>query len=112
MTACSCWPEMDGRGRLSRQNLTWGGFPGSFVAPPAAPIFVDGHIHVIESYGLDGAVGAVESHPRPAPAGLGQFIDAGNGDYAGRGPLCGGGRTRHGLCRLDAGAARPRGPAL
>jgi hypothetical protein len=72
--------RMDKRGRLSRQNLTSGGFPGSFVAPPAAPIFVGGRIHVIESYGLDGAVGTIEWHPR-LHGWAGQFIDAGNGDY-------------------------------
>jgi hypothetical protein len=72
--------RMDKRGRLSRQNLTSGGFPGSFVAPPAAPIFVGGRIHVIESYGLDGAVGTIEWHPR-LHGWTGQFIDAGNGDY-------------------------------
>jgi hypothetical protein len=71
---------MDKRGHLSRQNLTSGGFPGSFVAPPAAPIFVGGRIHVIESYGLDGAVGTIEWHPSRR-GWSGQFIDAGNGDY-------------------------------
>ena len=72
--------RMDKRGRLSRQNLTSGGFPGSFVAPPAAPIFVGSRVHVIESYGLDGAVGTIEWHPR-GHGWIGQFIDAGNGDY-------------------------------
>ncbi len=68
------------RGRLSLQNVTSGGFPKSFVAPPAAPLFVGGRVHVIESYGLDGAVGTIEWHPR-RHGWAGQYVDAGNGDY-------------------------------
>jgi hypothetical protein len=72
--------RVDRRGRLSLQNVTSGGFPKSFVAPPAAPLFVGGRVHVIESYGLDGAVGTIEWHPR-GHAWAGQYVDAGNGDY-------------------------------
>ena len=72
--------RVDKRGRLSLQNVTSGGFPQSFVAPPAAPVFVGGRVHVIESYGLDGAVGTIEWHPR-RHGWAGQFVDAGNGDY-------------------------------
>jgi hypothetical protein len=70
----------DRRGRVSLQNVTSGGFPKSFVAPPAAPVFVGGGVHVIESYGLDGAVGTIEWHPR-RHAWAGQYIDGGVGDY-------------------------------
>jgi hypothetical protein len=72
--------RVDRRGRLSLQNVTSGGFPKSFVAPPAAPLFVGGRVHVIESYGLDGAVGTIEWHPR-GHGWAGQYVDAGNGDY-------------------------------
>ena len=72
--------RVDRRGRLSRQNVTSGGFPKSFVAPPAAPVFVGGRVHVIESYGLDGAVGTIEWHPH-GHGWAGQYVDAGNGDY-------------------------------
>jgi hypothetical protein len=72
--------RIDKQGRLSLQNLTSGGFPSSFVAPPAAPIFVGGRVRVIESYGLDGAVGTIEWHPRQH-GWAGQYIDGGIGDY-------------------------------
>jgi hypothetical protein len=72
--------RIDKRGRLSLQNVTSGGFPSSFVAPPVAPIFVGGRVHVIESYGLDGAVGTIEWHPRRR-GWAGQYIDGGIGDY-------------------------------
>ncbi|MDQ2911186.1 MAG: hypothetical protein M3R39_09260, partial [Actinomycetota bacterium] len=71
---------VDRRGRVSLQNVTSEGFPKSYVAPPAAPLFVGGRVHVIESYGLDGAVGTIEWRPR-RHAWAGQYIDAGIGDY-------------------------------
>jgi len=72
--------RIDNHGRLSLRNVTSGGFPSSFVAPPAAPIVVGGHVRVIESYGLDGAVGTIEWHPR-RHGWAGQYIDGGIGDY-------------------------------
>jgi hypothetical protein len=72
--------RIDRRGRVSLQNVTSGGFPSSFVAPPVAPIFVGGRVRVIESYGLDGAVGTIEWHPR-RHGWAGQYIDGGIGDY-------------------------------
>jgi hypothetical protein len=72
--------RVDKRGRLSLRNITSGGFPKSFVAPPAAPVFVGGRVHVVESYGVDGAVGTIEWHPR-RHAWAGQYIDGGVGDY-------------------------------
>lgn len=72
--------RVDKQGGLSPQNVTSGGFPQSFVAPPAAPIFVGGRVHVVESYGMDGAVGTIEWHPR-RHGWAGQYVDAGNGDY-------------------------------
>jgi hypothetical protein len=72
--------RVDKHGRVSLQNVTSGGFPKSFVAPPAAPLFVNGRVHVIESYGVDGAVGTIEWHSR-RHAWAGQFIDGGIGDY-------------------------------
>lgn len=73
--------RVDRRGRVGLQNVTSGGFPKSFVAPPAAPLLVGGRVHVIESYGLDGAVGTIEWHPVHRHAWAGQYIDGGIGDY-------------------------------
>jgi hypothetical protein len=72
--------RVDGKSRVTVRNVTSGGFPKSFVAPPAAPLFVGGRVHVVESYGLDGAVGTIEWHPRKH-AWSGQYIDGGIGDY-------------------------------
>jgi hypothetical protein len=72
--------RVDKRGRLVLRNVTSGGFPKSFVAPPAAPVLVRGRVHVIESYGLDGSVGTIEWRPR-RHAWAGQYIDGGIGDY-------------------------------
>jgi hypothetical protein len=70
----------DPRGRLHPQRLTLEGFPKSFVAPPAVPVFARGSLHVIESYGFDGAVGTIEWAPR-RKTWVGQFIDGGVGDF-------------------------------
>jgi hypothetical protein len=72
--------RIDKRGRVNVRNVTSGGFPKSFVAPPATPLFVAGRVHVLESYGMDGAVGTIEWHPR-GHAWTGQYIDGGIGDY-------------------------------
>jgi len=72
--------RVDSRGRLRSQRLTLQGFPMSFVAPPATPVFARGRLHVIESYGIDGAVGTIEwAHRRKMW--VGQFIDGGVGDF-------------------------------
>ncbi len=68
------------QGRLSQQNVTSAGFPKSYVAPPATPLFVGGRVHVFESYGYEGAVGTIEWRPQ-RHAWTGQFIDGGVGDY-------------------------------
>src|SRR4029453_10916389 len=72
--------RVDRQNRVTVRNVTSGGFPKSFVAPPAAPLLVGGRVHVVESYGLDGAVGAIEGNPRKH-AWAGQYIDGGIGDY-------------------------------
>jgi hypothetical protein len=72
--------RVDRKSRVTVRNVTSGGFPESFVAPPAAPLFVGGRVHVVESYGFDGAVGTIEWHPRKH-AWSGQYIDGGIGDY-------------------------------
>src|SRR5262249_57478515 len=69
-------------GRVRTQQITHEGFPKSHVAPPAAPVFTRGALHVIETYGYDGAVGTIEWGPRAQRRGWsGQFIDSGIGDY-------------------------------
>lgn len=72
--------RVDGNGRVRAQQITSQGFPKSHVAPPAAPVFTRGALHVIESYGYDGAVGTIEWGPRRR-GWSGQFLDSGIGDF-------------------------------
>ena len=72
--------RLDRDGRIRSQQITSQGFPKSHVAPPAAPVFTRGALHVIESYGYDGAVGTIEWGPRRR-GWSGQFIDSGIGDF-------------------------------
>jgi hypothetical protein len=72
--------RVDRGGRVLTQPITSEGFPKSHVAPPAAPVFRSGALHVIESYGYDGAVGTIEWGPRRR-GWSGQFIDSGIGDF-------------------------------
>jgi hypothetical protein len=67
-------------GGVRSQQITSQGFPKSHVAPPASPVFVHGVLHVIESYGYEGAVGTIEWGPRRR-GWSGQFLDAGVGDF-------------------------------
>ena len=74
--------RLDRSGRVRTQQVTHEGFPKSHVAPPAAPVFTRGALHVIETYGYEGAVGTIEWGPRAQRRGWsGQFIDSGIGDF-------------------------------
>jgi hypothetical protein len=74
--------RLDRSGRVRTQQITQQGFPKSHVAPPAAPVFTRGALHVIETYGYDGAVGTIEWGPRAQRRGWsGQFLDSGIGDF-------------------------------
>jgi hypothetical protein len=74
--------RVDRSGRVRTQQITQEGFPKSHVAPPAAPVFTRGTLHVVETYGYDGAVGTIEWGPRPQRRGWsGQFLDSGIGDF-------------------------------
>lgn len=79
--------RIDLRGRAHSVQITGSGFPKSFVAPPAVPVLAGRTVRVIESYGIDGAVGTIEWRPRNGTW-KGQYIDAGNGDFP-VGPLLG-----------------------
>jgi hypothetical protein len=84
--------RVDGRGRLQRTQITLSGFPRSYYPPSAVPVLVRGAVHVIESYGFDGAVGTIEWHPN-GHGWSGQYIDGGIGDFP-VGPMFGAvGRT-------------------
>lgn len=72
--------RVDARGRVHSEHVTAEGFPKSHVAPPAAPVLVRGRMHVIESYGFEGAVGTID-WSRTKGTWEGQFIDAGVGDF-------------------------------
>ena len=79
--------RIDRRGRRHTVQITGSGFPKSFVAPPAVPVLAGRTVRVIESYGMDGAVGTIEWRPRDRTW-KGQYIDAGYGDFP-VGPLLG-----------------------
>ena len=67
-------------GHVRSQQITSQGFPKSHVAPPASPVFVHGSLHVIETYGYEGAVGTIEWGPKRR-GWSGQFLDSGIGDF-------------------------------
>ncbi len=68
-------------GGVRYHQITVGGFPKSYVAPPAAPVVLPGdQVHVLESFGIDGAVGTIDWTRGPR-AWSGQFIDGGYGDF-------------------------------
>jgi hypothetical protein len=75
------------RGRAHSVQITGSAFPKSFVAPPAVPVLAGRTVRVIESYGVDGAVGTIEWRPQDGTW-KGQYIDAGYGDFP-VGPLLG-----------------------
>ena len=68
------------RDRVSRTRITLGGFPPSYVAPPAEPFVIGGRAHVIESYGWRGSVGTLEWVPhRKSWFGIGVDVSRGDG---------------------------------
>jgi hypothetical protein len=72
--------RVDARGHVRSQRITAEGFPQSFAAPPAAPVFVGGRIHVVETYGYRGVAATLEWYPDGRTwTGLG--IDVGLGDF-------------------------------
>jgi hypothetical protein len=73
--------RLDRKGRVHAQQITSQGFPKSHVAPPSAPVFTHGALHVIESYGYDGAVGTIDWGPKQRRGWSGQFLDSGIGDF-------------------------------
>ena len=73
--------RVDRGGRARAQQITSQGFPKSHVAPPAAPLFTRGTLHVVETYGYDGAVGTIEWGPKRRRGWSGQFLDSGIGDF-------------------------------
>jgi len=79
--------RIDPRGHAHTIQITGSGFPKSFVAPPAVPVLAGRAVRVIETYGIDGAVGTIEWRPQDGTW-KGQYIDAGNGDFP-VGPLLG-----------------------
>jgi hypothetical protein len=79
--------RIDRRGRAHTDQITGSGFPKSFVAPPAVPVLAGRSVRVVETYGIDGAVGTIEWRPQDGTW-KGQYIDAGNGDFP-VGPLLG-----------------------
>jgi hypothetical protein len=72
--------RVNARGRVDSEHITSEGFPKSHVPPPAAPVLVAGRVHVIETYGFDGAVGTID-WTRSKRTWEGQFLDAGIGDF-------------------------------
>jgi hypothetical protein len=72
--------RVDAAGHIQAKRITADGFPQSYAPPPAAPVFVHGRVHVIESYGFRGSVGTLEWFPEKHTwTGFG--LSAGVGDY-------------------------------
>jgi hypothetical protein len=72
--------RVNARGRVRTTRITLGGFPPSYVPPPAEPVVVAGRAHVLESWGWRGSVGTVEWFPqRQTWTGLG--VDVSRGDW-------------------------------
>lgn len=68
-------------GRVRKEQITAEGFPKSYAPPPAKPVLIGGHVHVIESYGFRGVVGTLE-WLRRKHTWIGNGLDAGIGDFA------------------------------
>jgi hypothetical protein len=63
------------------QRVTAGGWPKSYTPPPAAPVLLpDGSVHVVETYGVSGAVGTIEWTPRKKTW-IGVYLSAGRGGF-------------------------------
>ena len=87
--------SVGGDGRVRREQITAEGFPKSYAPPPAKPVLVRGHVHVVESYGFRGVVGTLE-WLRQKHTWIGNGLDAGIGDFP-LGPVFGGVGPNHRL---------------
>jgi hypothetical protein len=73
--------RIDAHGKAHAQNVTARGWPKSYTPPPASPVIVrDGSVHVVESYGVSGAVGTIEWIPR-SHTWIGLYLSAGRGGF-------------------------------
>jgi hypothetical protein len=73
--------KIDASGKPHTQRVTAGGWPKSYTPPPAAPVIVrNGTVHVVETYGVSGAVGTLEWIPR-SHTWIGLFLSAGRGGF-------------------------------
>src|SRR5439155_4933356 len=73
--------KIDARGKPHTQRVTAGGWPKSYTPPPAAPVIVrNGSVHVVESYGVSGAVGTIEWIPQNRTW-IGLYLSAGRGGF-------------------------------
>jgi len=73
--------KIDARGKAHTQRVTAGGWPKSYTPPPAAPVVVaNGSVHVVETYGVSGAVGTIEWIPR-GRTWIGLYLSAGRGGF-------------------------------
>jgi hypothetical protein len=73
--------KIDARGAAHTQRITAGGWPKSYTPPPAAPVVVrNGSVHVVETYGVGGAVGTIEWIPRNRTW-IGLYLSAGRGGF-------------------------------
>jgi len=73
--------KIDARGKARNTRVTARGWPKSYTAPPASPVIVhDGTVHVVESYGVSGAVGTIEWLPR-SNTWIGLYLSAGRGGF-------------------------------
>jgi hypothetical protein len=73
--------KIDARGKPHTQRVTAGGWPKSYTPPPAAPVIVrNGSVHVVETYGVSGAVGTIEWIPR-SHTWIGLYLSAGRGGF-------------------------------
>jgi len=73
--------KIDARGAAHTQRVTAGGWPKSYTPPPAAPVIVrNGSVHVVESYGVSGAVGTIEWIPQNRTW-IGLYLSAGRGGF-------------------------------
>ena len=72
--------RVDGQGRVRAERITLGGFPQSYLPPPAEPVVVGKRVHVLESVGWRGSVDTFEWYPhRKTWIGLG--VDVSRGDW-------------------------------
>jgi hypothetical protein len=73
--------RVEAGGKVHAQRVTAGGWPKSYTPPPAAPVIVrDGSVHVVETYGVSGAVGTIEWIPR-SHTWIGLYLSAGRGGF-------------------------------